>query len=313
MAGKTIFVAGAGGLIGAEVTRELRDHGYQVLGLVRGPQAAEKVRALGAEPIHGDLSVAGDWQARALESHALVDASQARLPSRLTIAGAKAAAAERIRFTTNLLAVASRKAGQLESYIAMSGLEDYEPTSEREFNESTPIAAHPRGYGRIGLAVRPLLLKALKEFDLPLVQLRMGLVYGGGGWFRNYAERLRRGRLAIVGSGSNYNSLVSAADVALATRLSIERRPVGKSFLVVDDEPVMQQTWVAELARLLGRPSPRLKVPRWVANWAVGRVNVETFASSRRGQNSRVKQELEFALRFPTFRSGFADYLRQMK
>jgi nucleoside-diphosphate-sugar epimerase len=295
--------------VGSEVTRELLQHEHRVLGNVRNPGATEYLRSIGAEPILGNLAETGDWQSRVAEADAIVDASQSRVPGRLTLARANRAAMERVRFTTNLLEAVSKSPRKLQTYVSMSGLEDYVATGEEWLDERTSITTDPHGHARIGLRVRPLLLRAREEWDLPLVELRMGLIYGTAGWFRDYCERLRHGRFAIVGTGTNYNSFSSVTDVAQATRLAIEKRSARSSFLVVDDEPTEQRTWVADLAGFLGRPPPHSRLPTWLASWVVGRVNVETFASSRKGRNERMKQELGVVLRYPTYRQGLPKYL----
>ena len=46
-----VFVAGARGAIGARLVRQLIDRGHEVIGSFRSPGKAERVRALGAEPV----------------------------------------------------------------------------------------------------------------------------------------------------------------------------------------------------------------------------------------------------------------------
>ena len=50
-----VFVAGASGAIGTRLVPQLIDRGHEVIGTFRSPAHAERVRALGAEPIALDL------------------------------------------------------------------------------------------------------------------------------------------------------------------------------------------------------------------------------------------------------------------
>jgi nucleoside-diphosphate-sugar epimerase len=50
-----IFVTGAPGFIGSAVVPELMRAGHQVLGLTRSEEGAEKLRAAGAEVLHGNI------------------------------------------------------------------------------------------------------------------------------------------------------------------------------------------------------------------------------------------------------------------
>src|SRR5919106_1379290 len=50
-----VFVAGASGAIGTRLVPQLIDAGHEVIGTVRSPGSAERVRALGAKPVALDL------------------------------------------------------------------------------------------------------------------------------------------------------------------------------------------------------------------------------------------------------------------
>ena len=50
-----VFITGAAGFIGQATTKELIAHGHHVIGLVRTDEQTEKIKALGAEPLKGDL------------------------------------------------------------------------------------------------------------------------------------------------------------------------------------------------------------------------------------------------------------------
>jgi nucleoside-diphosphate-sugar epimerase len=49
-----VFVAGASGALGTPLTRLLVARGHSVLGLIRDPAGAARVRTLGAQPIVAD-------------------------------------------------------------------------------------------------------------------------------------------------------------------------------------------------------------------------------------------------------------------
>jgi nucleoside-diphosphate-sugar epimerase len=50
-----VFVAGASGAIGTRLVPQLIDRGHEVIGTFRSPGNADRVRALGAEPVELDL------------------------------------------------------------------------------------------------------------------------------------------------------------------------------------------------------------------------------------------------------------------
>src|SRR4051812_49786625 len=63
-----VFVAGASGAIGTRLVPQLVDRGHQVVGSFRSPGNAERVRALGAEPIALDLLDSGAVRKAVLET-----------------------------------------------------------------------------------------------------------------------------------------------------------------------------------------------------------------------------------------------------
>ncbi len=312
MVSETVFVAGAGGLVGSHTVAELVAHGHSVRCLVRRPEQASAMRHERVETVVGDLSRPGDWARALVDVSAVVDATQVRPPGRFTVARAIGAAEARIRMTRNLLAALRGRSQPLGSYVSLSGLEDYATRGDNPFDETAPIATKPRGFAHIGLRVRPVLLQARAEWGLPLVTLRMGLIYGRSGWFPDFVERMRSGRGLLVGRGENYTALVSAHDVARAIRAAIETAPVGREFIVADDTPTRQDEWVGFLAKTLHQSRPLRRVPVFLASLAAGRVNAETFANSKRPSNRRMKEELHVVLRYPSYREGFVSVLASL-
>jgi nucleoside-diphosphate-sugar epimerase len=305
MAPETVLVVGSTGLVGGAAVRALVNRGHSVRALVRRPEAANRFHGPGVAAVVGDLTGGGDWGTVMEGVTAVVDATQVRAPGRFTLSKARRGAEERKRMASFLLSRIRAQTTPLRIYVALSGLEDYVPTGDAWFDESTPPASEPFGYAHLSAQSRPLLEAARHEWGLPLVMLRMGLIYGPSGWFPDFVDRIRRGRGVLVGSGDNYSSLVSSRDVGEAVRAAVEVAPRGEEFLIADDEPMTQSAWQGILAASLGRPPIRRRVPFWLASLTAGRLNAETFASSRRARNQRAKDRLGFQPVFPTVRQGF--------
>jgi nucleoside-diphosphate-sugar epimerase len=304
VAPETVFVAGATGLVGKPLIHRLVDRGHHVRALVRNDPSATTVLAMGAEPVLGDLGTPGPWQDHLGDCTSVVDASQSRPRGRLTARRAVAAGRERVRFTQNLFTAIQSGHSPLGTYVWLTGLDELVPSANRSVDEDSPITIRPHGFGRIGSQIRPVVEAAHHSWGLPLVSLHMGLIYGNQGWFPDYLRRIQRHRFAMIGNGQNFTSLVSVYDVARAIVAVIERRPVGRRFVVVDDEPVRQAELVSFVAEVLGVPVPHRKVPVWLAGLVVGRAAAETAAADVRGRNDRLKAELDVKLDFPTYRAG---------
>ncbi|MFI7347256.1 NAD-dependent epimerase/dehydratase family protein [Streptomyces sp. NPDC049936] len=95
-----VFVTGGSGFIGRALVRRLIGEGHSVRGLVRSAVAADKIAALGAEPVRGELTEASTWQDAVVGSEVLfhlaaetdITADRER-QERVTVGGARAAVA----------------------------------------------------------------------------------------------------------------------------------------------------------------------------------------------------------------------------
>ncbi|KAF2182744.1 NAD-dependent epimerase/dehydratase [Zopfia rhizophila CBS 207.26] len=67
-----VFVTGASGFVGTQVTKELLKHGYEVLGLARSDASAQKLKSLGATPHPGSLDDLASLTAGAKAADAVV-------------------------------------------------------------------------------------------------------------------------------------------------------------------------------------------------------------------------------------------------
>jgi nucleoside-diphosphate-sugar epimerase len=102
--------------------------------------------------------------------------------------------------------------------------------------------------------------------------------------------------------------MVHVEDMARACVLAAEALPAGETFLVVDDEPVRMRDLFTHIAREVGGPKPRY-LPPAVARLLVGSLTVDMATASLRCRNAKIKRQLGWAPRFPTYREGFAAVL----
>ena len=137
--------------------------------------------------------------------------------------------------------------------------------------------------------------------------LRYGGLYGPGAW-DDQLGLVRRRMLPIVGSGDGYFSWIHIDDAATATVLAVEQGAKGV-FNIVDDEPAPVREWLPYLAERAGAKPPR-RVPRWLARPLAGEMAVGIMTQARGFSNAKAKRELEWTLRYPSWRQGFAEELR---
>jgi nucleoside-diphosphate-sugar epimerase len=94
--------------------------------------------------------------------------------------------------------------------------------------------------------------------------VRPGWIYGPGdrASFGRLAERIEQGRMVLVGRGDNQLPLIHVRDAARGLLLAGEaEQGVGRSYLLVNDEPVTQRDYLGAIAAELNAPVPTRHIP----------------------------------------------------
>jgi 2-alkyl-3-oxoalkanoate reductase len=299
-----VFVVGASGAIGSRLVPQLIDRGHEVIGTFRSPGNAERVRALGADPIALDL-----LDRHAVRKAVLEASADAIIHQATALANARLSRKfDRIFTQTNLLrtdgtdnlVAAAREAGVsqfvAQSFASMRYARDGVPVK----SEDDPLDPSPPQSAREVHAALRHLDQAVT--DAGGIALRYGGFYGAAN--DGLIEPVRKRQFPIVGDGGGVSSFIHLDDAAAATVLALEQDGPA-IYHVVDDEPAPVREWLPVLAKALGAKPPR-RVPRWLARLIAGEVAVIIGTESNGASNAKAKQELGWTLRYPSWRQGFA-------
>jgi 2-alkyl-3-oxoalkanoate reductase len=139
--------------------------------------------------------------------------------------------------------------------------------------------------------------------------LRYGWLYGPGTSIAlnppgSQIELIRKRQFPIVGRGTGVWSFIHIEDAAAATVAAVEGGPAG-IYNVVDDEPAPVSGWLPVLAAAVGAKRP-LRLPRWVGRLAAGEWGTVVMTEIRGASNDKAKRELDWQLRYSSWRQGFA-------
>jgi 2-alkyl-3-oxoalkanoate reductase len=299
-----VFVAGASGAIGSRLVFQLIEAGHEVVGTYNSPANAERVGTLGAKPVALDL-----LDARAVRKAVLETEPEAIVHQATALADARFgrnldrtfAQTNRLRTEgTDALLAAADEAG-VHRFVAQSF------ASYRYVREGGPVKTED---DPLDPAPPPNTLQshaAMRHLDRAVtdgggIVLRYGAFYGAAN--DGLIAPVRKRQFPIVGDGGGLMSFVHLDDAAAASVLALEHDG-GGLYNIVDDEPAPVREWLPVLADALGAKPPR-HFPAWLARLVAGEAAVVMGTQSRGASNAKAKRELDWVLRHPTWREGFA-------
>jgi len=309
-----VLVAGATGVIGRPLVKQLHEAGHDVVGTTRSKERAETIRKFGGEPVVVDARDTEALRRVVIEARPEVVINQlTNLPQRLDYKRAK----ETFGPTTELrgkvgpaLAGAAAEAGA-RRLIAQSVCFLYASTGKRAHSEDDPLIElppeMPAAQGVI--ALEALERSTVETPGLEGVVLRYGFFYGPGSAYAAdgaWAEDVRRRRFPIVGKGTGIFSYIHMDDAVSATIAALDRG--SGIYNVCDDDPATLSEWLPAYAEALGAERPR-RVPVWLARLVAGTQAAGMSTTLEGASNEKAKRELGWQPKYPSWRQGFREAL----
>ncbi len=302
-----IVIAGATGVIGRPLVRQLLAAGHDVVGLTRTEAGVKALAAAGAEGRQVDVLDRAALAPLMVGADAVMHQATA-LPARLGPRGVRKqlAPTNRLRTegTANLLAAA--EAAAVPRFLAQSIAFAYDGGPEGgPRDEDASFGREPPGpFAEAAAALRSL--EAQVRAHPGGTVLRYGLFYGPGSAFAPdgaTAADVRRRRLPLVGGGASVASFIHVEDAAAATLAALGGPP--GTYNVVDDEPAPAREWLPAYARALGAPAPPHVAP--LVAWLFGGAMALHWSTRLAGaSNARARRVLGWAPEVPSWRLGFS-------
>jgi nucleoside-diphosphate-sugar epimerase len=162
-------------------------------------------------------------------------------------------------------------------------------------DESAPAEPHVET-ARVLVEAEKVLLDAVRQRGFPAVIMRLAGIYGPGRgyWFKQYLS----GRARIEGGGGRILNMIHRDDAVGALIAALEKGRPGEIYNAVDDEPVTQLGCFQWLSGAMGRALP-----------PAGREGTGTARNrgltNKRVLNRKLKTELGYTFKYPTFRQGY--------
>lgn len=283
------------GYVGLPVTAELVRRGHTVTALRRSAVIDDQIRAAGAMPIRADITQPSDLEKIEPAFDWVVDTvSSARGGSDLY---------RGVFFdgTRNVLAWLERC--PLKKFVFTSSTSVYGQTDSSAVKESSPADAAAET-SRILIQAENLLLDAFRSRAFPSVILRVSGIYGPdrGHLFQQYL----RGDAKISGRGERFLNMVHQEDVAGAVISALQSGRPGEIYNVTDDEPVAELHFFRWLSETLGK---------WMPGFDSGEETGmrKRQQTNKKVQNRKLKMELGFSFKYPTFRQGYTAEITRLE
>jgi nucleoside-diphosphate-sugar epimerase len=237
-----VFVTGSTGFIGSAVVHELLEAGYEVVGLARSIQSVEALKAIGIQPLLGDLEDLDSLRRGVADSDGVIHTAYNH---DFTVPREVAAAAD----VRAIEAMGEALVGSDRPLIITSGTGA--PT------EDDPGAASPRyAPEQMALSFAEMGVRAAVVRFPPTVHGR-----GDHGFIPILIDIARhKGVSAYPGDGSNRWAAVHRLDAAHLFRLAVESAAAGARLHGVAEEGIP----VREISEVIGRhlDLPVVSIPR---------------------------------------------------
>jgi nucleoside-diphosphate-sugar epimerase len=295
-----VLVAGATGVLGRPTVRALVEAGHEVRGTARGPQKAEILRSLGAEPVEVDL-FDPDALSTAMAGRDAVLHFATKIPPVMRMRW-KGAWRENDRLRTlaskHLVDAALGVGAQVLVYESITFI--YGEHGDEWIGEDSSLS--------ISWASLRSTLDAERETKRFSDAGGRGVSLRYAGFYAPYAQstldtiRLaRRQMFPVPGDGSNFFSSIHVDDAASAAVAAL-RAPAGV-YNVGDDEPVRMRDYARAITDAFGLKKPR-RVPKWLFG-LVGGGPAKYILSSQRVSNARFKDKTGWSPKYRSAREGW--------
>ena len=151
--------------------------------------------------------------------------------------------------------------------------------------------------------------RVLREAEDAVLQgngivLRAAGIYGPdrGHLFQQYL----RGEARIHGDGARWLNMIHRDDVAGAIVAALEHGKPGEVYNLSDNEPVTELDFFAWLSQQLERELPPVVPETELAGRKRG-------VTSKRVSNCKLREDLGYRLRYPTFREGYGSEIQRLR
>lgn len=170
--------------------------------------------------------------------------------------------------------------------------------------DETSTSISPGRQGALRLNTENAWLSLSNDYRLPLHIFRLAGIYGPT---RNALVKLLKGKKQTIYKKDHFFSRIHVEDIASALVASIKKPDPLSIYNIADDEPAPSHVIDDYAASLLDMPLID-KIPFEIAR--LSPIEKEFYSHNRRVCNFKMKKNLLFKLKYPTYREGLNQLLK---
>lgn len=257
------LVTGGTGLLGSHIAERLVARGRRVRALIRPGSDTRFLESLGVALVQGDLTDPAAC-ARAVSEVEVVYHSAAKVGDWGPWREFQTCC---IDATRNLAVAASRAGVSRFLHISSTSAYGHPPEGGPPIDESAPMGQNVwlwDPYTRSKVESERLLWELNARNELPVTVIRPSWLYGERDrtTVARVVERLRKGRVPLIGPGDNPLSAVYAGTVADAALLAAsDPGSAGEAYNITRQGPITQREFINLFAEACGAPPVIRRVP----------------------------------------------------
>lgn len=261
------LITGATGFVGGHIAEACVRKQHTVSAIVRATSNAGDLEKLGATLYRGELSDANLVRQAVAEADVIVHCA-AKVGDWGPVEDYRKVNVEGLR----TLLDACKSQGLFPRFLLMSSLGVYATRHHHGTDETDPLPRwHSDGYSQSKVEAEQLAMQYHKEWDIPVVILRPGFVYGPRDKtvMPRIIDALKHNRLRYPGGGEAAMNLIYIDNLVDAVFLAAENeQAVGQAYNLTDGEFVSKRKFIGTIADAMGLPHPTRTPPMWFA-WSV--------------------------------------------
>lgn len=267
------------------LAKRLLPHGWDVAGTIRGEQGEISAENISVYPFEVSQKVS---EAISRATHLLIT-----IPPQPSGDVVLKNFSEQITKAQNLRWI---------GYISSTGV--YGDAKGEWVDETSPLLAST-DHNRKRIEVESAWLKLGRDHNLPVMIFRCVGIYGPG---RNLLVSIRQGRARRIDKPGLVFSRIHSEDLAQTLEASMQKPQPGEIYNLSDDCPSPPAEAVEYACNLLGMEPPPL-VPYEEAD--LSPIAQNFYNTNKRVSNKKIKLELGVTLRYPDYKSGLNELIKE--